>query len=38
MAAGLLQGWDWKAAREWWARFVFGKTYVERRSIFTMYR
>jgi hypothetical protein len=31
-------GWDWKAAREWWARFVFGKTYVERRSIFTMYR
>lgn len=31
-------GWDGKAAREWWTRFVFGKTYVERRSIFTMFR
>lgn len=31
-------GWGWEDARNWWAKFVFGKTFVERRSFFTMYR
>jgi hypothetical protein len=31
-------GFDASSARDWWAMFVFGKTYVERRSLFTMYR
>ncbi|EFN56001.1 hypothetical protein CHLNCDRAFT_145389 [Chlorella variabilis] len=29
---------DAASARDWWGGFVFGKTYVERRSLFTMYR
>lgn len=31
-------GWGWEDAREWWARKVFGKTFVERRSWLTMGR
>ncbi|KAL4451723.1 hypothetical protein ABPG75_007385 [Micractinium tetrahymenae] len=30
--------YDMKSARDWWSKFVFGKTFVERRSLFTMYR
>ncbi len=30
--------WDPANAKEWWKRFVFGKTFVERRSIFSIYR
>ncbi|KAL6774638.1 GSL1 [Auxenochlorella protothecoides x Auxenochlorella symbiontica] len=31
-------GWNVEVARDWWGAFVFRKTFVERRSIFTMYR
>ncbi|PSC69540.1 Callose synthase 5 [Micractinium conductrix] len=31
-------GYDGKLARDWWDKFVFGKTFVERRSLFSMYR
>jgi len=31
-------GWGWEDARDWWARKVFGKTYVERRSWLTIGR
>ena len=31
-------GYDAASARDWWKNFVFGKTYVERRSLLTMYR
>ena len=30
--------YDPASARDWWGTFVFGKTYVERRSLLTMYR
>ena len=31
-------GWDASSARDWWRRFAFGKTFVERRSLLTVYR
>ena len=31
-------GYDAASARDWWKNFVFGKTFVERRSMLTMYR
>lgn len=31
-------GYDASSARDWWSNFVFGKTFVERRSVWTMYR
>jgi hypothetical protein len=31
-------GYDAASARDWWKNFVFGKTFVERRSLLTMYR
>lgn len=36
--AGVRVDYDPKSARDWWSRFVFGKTFVERRSLLTMYR
>lgn len=37
-AAPVRLGYDAAAARDWWKNWVFGKTYVERRSLWTMYR
>ena len=37
-AAPVRLGYDAAAARDWWKNWVFGKTYVERRSVWTMYR
>ncbi|KAK2080835.1 hypothetical protein QBZ16_000689 [Prototheca wickerhamii] len=31
-------GWDRGVARDWWAAFAFRKTFVERRSLLTVYR
>ena len=31
-------GYDAASARDWWKNFVFGKTFVERRSLWSMYR
>lgn len=30
--------WSADIARDWWAAHVFGKTFVERRTLYTMYR
>ena len=32
------QDWDVAAARGWWARVVFGKTFIEARSNLMVYR
>ena len=37
-AGAAVFSYDPASARDWWAQFVFGKTYVERRSLLTMYR
>jgi hypothetical protein len=37
-AASVRLGYDAASARDWWKNFVFGKTFVERRSLWTMYR
>ena len=31
-------GWEAGVASDWWSRFVFGKTFVERRSLLTVFR
>ena len=31
-------GWGWQEATGWWAKIVFGKTFIERRSWLTMGR
>ena len=30
--------WDVNAARDWWAKTLFGKTFIEARSFFMIYR
>ena len=35
---GASLGWGWQDAMNWWAKVVFGKTFVERRSWLTMGR